>query len=69
VGHEHEHKGAAEPGMGYVLIYRATRVLNLAHGDLMVLGVFVFFQTLVMTGGTLRSPSSSVSLVPPLSML
>ena len=23
-------------GMGYVLIYRATRVLNLAHGDLMV---------------------------------
>ena len=25
-------------GMGYVLIYRATRVLNLAHGDLMVFG-------------------------------
>ena len=40
-------------GMGYVLIYRATRVLNLAHGDLMVFGAFVFFQALVMTGGNL----------------
>ena len=33
-------------GMGYVLIYRATRVLNLAHGDLMVFGAFLFFQAL-----------------------
>jgi branched-chain amino acid transport system permease protein len=40
-------------GMGYVLIYRATRVLNLAHGDLMVFGAFLFFQALVMTGGNL----------------
>jgi branched-chain amino acid transport system permease protein len=40
-------------GMGYVLIYRATRVLNMAHGDLMVFGAFLFFQTLVMTGGNL----------------
>lgn len=40
-------------GMGYVLIYRATRVLNLAHGDLMVFGAFLFFQTLVVTGGNL----------------
>jgi branched-chain amino acid transport system permease protein len=40
-------------GMGYVLIYRATRVLNLAHGDLMVFGAFLFFQTLVVTGGSL----------------
>jgi branched-chain amino acid transport system permease protein len=38
-------------GMGYVLIYRATRVLNLAHGDLMVFGAFIFFQTLVASGG------------------
>jgi branched-chain amino acid transport system permease protein len=38
-------------GMGYVLIYRATRVLNLAHGDLMVFGAFVFYQGLAMTGG------------------
>ena len=40
-------------GMGYVLIYRATRVLNLAHGDLMVFGAFLFFQTLVVSGGNL----------------
>jgi branched-chain amino acid transport system permease protein len=40
-------------GMGYVLIYRATRVLNLAHGDLMVFGAFLFFQTLLVTGGNL----------------
>lgn len=38
-------------GLGYVLIYRATRVLNLAHGDLMVFGAYLFFQALVMTGG------------------
>jgi branched-chain amino acid transport system permease protein len=40
-------------GMGYVLIYRATRVLNLAHGDLMVFGAFLFLQTLLVTGGNL----------------
>jgi branched-chain amino acid transport system permease protein len=39
-------------GMGYVLIYRATRVLNLAHGDLMVFGAYVFFQTLAASGGS-----------------
>jgi branched-chain amino acid transport system permease protein len=38
-------------GMGYVLIYRATRVLNLAHGDLMVFGAFLFFQALVVSNG------------------
>lgn len=40
-------------GMGYVLIYRATRVLNLAHGDLMVFGAFLFYQALVTTNGNL----------------
>jgi branched-chain amino acid transport system permease protein len=40
-------------GMGYVLIYRATRVLNLAHGDLMVFGAFIFYQALVTTNGSL----------------
>jgi branched-chain amino acid transport system permease protein len=40
-------------GMGYVLIYRATRVLNLAHGDLMVFGAFLFFQALLSTGGNI----------------
>lgn len=38
-------------GLGYVLIYRATRVLNLAHGDLMVFGAYLFFQALAWTGG------------------
>ena len=40
-------------GMGYVLIYRATRVLNLAHGDLMVFGAYFFFQALATSGGSL----------------
>lgn len=40
-------------GMGYVLIYRATRVLNLAHGDLMVFGAFIFYQALVVSSGSL----------------
>ena len=40
-------------GMGYVLIYRATRVLNLSHGDLMVFGAYLFFQTLAASGGSL----------------
>ena len=40
-------------GIGYVLIYRATRVLNLAHGDLMVFGAYLFFQALVTSGGSL----------------
>src|SRR6266511_1481579 len=40
-------------GLGYVLIYRATRVLNLAHGDLMVFGAFVFYQALASSNGSL----------------
>ncbi len=40
-------------GLGYVLIYRATRVLNLAHGDLMVFGAYAFYQGLVVSGGNL----------------
>lgn len=40
-------------GLGYVLIYRATRVLNLAHGDLMVFGAFIFYQALASSGGSL----------------
>mgnify|MGYP000953595672 CR=1 FL=1 len=40
-------------GLGYVLIYRATRVLNLAHGDLMVFGAYAFYQGLVISNGNL----------------
>lgn len=32
---------------GYVLVYRATRVLNLAQGDLMTLGGYLLFSTAV----------------------
>ena len=28
---------------GYVLIYRVSRVLNLAHGELMMLGAYLLF--------------------------
>lgn len=40
-------------GLGYVLIYRATRVLNLAMGDIMVFGAFAFYQGLVWSGGSM----------------
>jgi branched-chain amino acid transport system permease protein len=46
-------------GIGYVLIYRATRVLNLAHGDLMVFGAFVFYQALVHSNGSLALASTA----------
>src|SRR5438128_8505346 len=32
-------------GVGYVLVYRASRVLNLAQGDLMMLGGYALFAT------------------------
>jgi len=38
---------------GFVLIYRASRVFSLAHGDLMMLGGYVFFTCLVATAGNL----------------
>ena len=30
---------------GYVLIYKVSRVLNLAHGELMMLGAYALFTT------------------------
>ena len=30
---------------GYVLIYRVSRVLNLAHGELMMLGAYLLLAT------------------------
>lgn len=45
-------------GLGYVLIYRATRVLNLAHGDIMVLGAFIFYQGLVTSGGSVPAAAA-----------
>lgn len=36
---------------GYVLIYRTSRVLNLAHGELMMLGAYGLFTTASLFGG------------------
>ena len=35
---------------GYVLIYRASRVLNLAHGEIMSLGAYFLFTVAVSLG-------------------
>ena len=37
-------------GCGYVLIYRTSRVLNLAHGELMMLGAYGLFTTASLFG-------------------
>jgi branched-chain amino acid transport system permease protein len=36
---------------GYVLIYRTSRVLNLAHGELMMLGAYGLFTTASLSAG------------------
>jgi branched-chain amino acid transport system permease protein len=36
---------------GYVLIYRVSRVLNLAHGELMMLGAYLLLSTAAMFSG------------------
>jgi branched-chain amino acid transport system permease protein len=36
---------------GYVLIYRVSRVLNLAHGELMMLGAYLLLGTASLFGG------------------
>ena len=41
-------------GAGYVLVYRATRVLNLAQGDLMTLGGYLLFSVAVTVPGRRR---------------
>ena len=36
---------------GYVLVYRVSRVLNLAHGELMLLGAYLLLATASLFGG------------------
>ena len=36
---------------GYVLIYRVSRVLSLAHGELMMLGAYGLYATASLFGG------------------
>ena len=48
---------------GYVLVYRASRVLNLAHGEIMTLGgYFLLSMTLVMTGNPFISLGLAVCM-------
>ena len=46
---------------GYVLIYRVSRVLNLAHGELMMLGAYLLLTTASLFAGNRSSRSSSPS--------
>ena len=43
---------------GYVLIYRVSRVLNLAHGELMLVGAYLLYSTASLFGG---SPVTAVA--------
>jgi branched-chain amino acid transport system permease protein len=48
---------------GYVLVYRASRVLNLAHGEIMTLGgYFLLSITLLTTGNPLVSLGLAVCM-------
>jgi branched-chain amino acid transport system permease protein len=51
---------------GYVLIYRVSRVLNLAHGELMMLGAYLLLTTASSFGG---SPLIAVGVAILLSLL
>ncbi|MBI4635387.1 MAG: branched-chain amino acid ABC transporter permease [Candidatus Rokubacteria bacterium] len=46
-------------GAGYVLVYRASRVLNLAQGDMMTLGGYLLFATASAVGG---APAAALPL-------
>ena len=43
---------------GYVLIYRVSRVLNLAHGELMMVGSYLLLTTAWTVRVDRRSPRS-----------
>jgi branched-chain amino acid transport system permease protein len=48
---------------GYVLIYRVSRVLNLAHGELMMLGAYLLLATAsVFHGSPLAAGAAAVAL-------
>ena len=44
---------------GYVLIYRVSRVLNLAHGELMMVGAYILVATAgLFSGDPLLAPAA-----------
>jgi branched-chain amino acid transport system permease protein len=51
---------------GYVLVYRVSRVLNLAHGELMMLGAYLLLATATSFG---RSPLLAIAVAVLLSLL
>jgi len=51
---------------GYVLVYRVSRVLNLAHGELMVVCAYLLYTTASILGG---SPVIAVSMAALLGLL
>ncbi len=51
---------------GYVLIYRVSRVLNLAHGELMLVGAYLLYSTASLLGG---SPVMAVAMAAVLGLL
>lgn len=51
---------------GYVLIYRTSRVLNLAHGELMMLGAYGLFTTASLFG---RHPLVAIAMSAVLAMV
>jgi len=50
---------------GYVLIYRVSRVLNLAHGELMMFGAYLLFTTASLFG---KSPLVAIAVALVLSL-
>jgi branched-chain amino acid transport system permease protein len=51
---------------GYVLIYRVSRVLNLAHGELMMLGAYLLVTTASMFSG---NPLAAIAIAGVLSLI
>ena len=47
---------------GIVIIYKASRVINFAHGELAIVGAYVFHSAGFLTGATLSGPSLLVAI-------
>src|ERR1041384_8137912 len=55
---------------GYVLIYRVSRVLSLAHGELMLLGAYALYATAsLFAGSPLVAVAASVALAAMIGLL
>jgi branched-chain amino acid transport system permease protein len=47
---------------GIVIVYKASRVVNFAHGELAIVGAYVFHSAGFLTGATLSGPSLLVTI-------